>query len=61
MVMNNGHQTKIAQKSDGDGETNDDQQEQQEQAKLQSLAKITPEQAQQAAELMLGMALKPAV
>lgn len=58
MVMNNGHQTKIAQKSDGDGETNDDQQEQQEQAKLQSLAKITPEQAQQAAETHVGNGAK---
>jgi len=35
---------------DGDGETNDDVKEQQESQKLQSLAKITPQQAQQAAE-----------
>jgi uncharacterized membrane protein YkoI len=45
----------IAQASDGDGETNDDAkeqaQEQQEAAKLQSLAKITPQQAKQAAEV----------
>lgn len=38
------------QQSDGDGETNDDAEEQQEAAKLQSLAKITLQQAQQAAE-----------
>lgn len=54
-VMNNGvHHTKIAQASDGDGETNDDQQEQQENKKLQALAKITAEQAQQAAETSVG-------
>ena len=35
---------------DGDGEENDDAKEQQESAKLQKLAKITPQQAQQAAE-----------
>ncbi len=35
---------------DGDGETNDDVKEQQESQTLQSLAKITPQQAQQAAE-----------
>lgn len=52
-VMNNGvHHTKIAQASDG--ETNDDQQEQQEDKKLQALAKITAEQAQQAAETSVG-------
>jgi uncharacterized membrane protein YkoI len=50
---------KIAQVSevsggDGDGETNDDVQEQQESAQLQSLAKITPQQAQQAAEKAVG-------
>jgi|GEM_PF-678174 len=39
---------------DGDGETNDDAKEQQESAKLQSLAKITPQQAQQAAEAKQG-------
>jgi uncharacterized membrane protein YkoI len=39
-----------AEKSDGDGETNDDTKEQQESQKLQSLAKITPQKAQQAAE-----------
>jgi hypothetical protein len=35
---------------DGDGETNDDAKEQQELQTLPSLAKITPQQAQQAAE-----------
>ena len=39
---------------DDDGEKNDDAQEQQESAKLQSLAKITPQQAQQAAEAKQG-------
>ncbi len=36
--------------SDGDGETNDDLKDQQESKKLQSLAKITAQQAQQSAE-----------
>ena len=40
----------LAQASDGDGEVDDDLEEQQETAKLQSLAKITLQQAQQAAE-----------
>ncbi|MGV0029006.1 PepSY domain-containing protein [Phormidesmis priestleyi] len=40
----------VAVKSDGDGETNDDLKDQQEAKKLQSLAKITPQQAQQSAE-----------
>lgn len=39
---------------DGDGEKNDDEQEQQQSAKLQSLAKITPQQAKQAAEAKQG-------
>ncbi|MBW4685523.1 MAG: PepSY domain-containing protein [Komarekiella atlantica HA4396-MV6] len=53
MAMNNGvHHTKIAQASDG--ETNDDQEEQQEDKKLQALAKITAEQAKQAAETSVG-------
>jgi uncharacterized membrane protein YkoI len=39
---------------DGDGETNDDAKEKQESTKLQSLAKITPQQAQQAAEAAQG-------
>jgi hypothetical protein len=43
--------------SDGDGETNDDVQDPQESARLQALAKITPEQAQKAAETTMG---KPA-
>ncbi len=42
--------TKMAQTSEGDGETNDDAEEKQETAKLQPLAKITAQQAQQAAE-----------
>ncbi|MEH1932875.1 MAG: PepSY domain-containing protein [Nostoc sp.] len=43
--------TKVAEASDGDGETNDDAQEV---AKLQPLAKITGKQAQQAAETSAG-------
>jgi uncharacterized membrane protein YkoI len=43
--------TKIAEASDGDGETNDDVQEA---AKLQLLTKITAQQAQQAAEASVG-------
>ena len=42
--------TQKAEASDGDGETNDDVKEQQESQKLQSFAKITPQQAQQSAE-----------
>lgn len=44
----------VAEASDGDGEVNDSTEEQQEQAKLQPLAKITPLQAQQAAETAVG-------
>lgn len=44
----------VAEASDGDGEANDNVEEQQEQAKLQPLAKITPSQAQQAAETSVG-------
>jgi len=53
------HPTSQAPKeaSDGDGETNDDAQDPQESARLQALAKITPEQAQKAAETNMG---KPA-
>lgn len=40
--------------SDGDGETNDDVEEQQEAAKLQPLAKITAQQARQAAQTSVG-------
>ncbi|MBN3958601.1 PepSY domain-containing protein [Nostoc sp. NMS8] len=43
--------TKVAEASDGDGETNDDAQEA---AKLQPLAKITAQQAQQAVEVSVG-------
>jgi uncharacterized membrane protein YkoI len=39
---------------DGDGEINDDAEEQKESANLQSLAKISPQQAQQAAEKVIG-------
>ncbi|MFB2771842.1 PepSY domain-containing protein [Pelatocladus sp. BLCC-F211] len=46
--------TQVAETSDGDGETNDDVQEQQEANKLQILAKITPQQAQQTAEAFVG-------
>lgn len=45
-----------AEKSDGDGETNDDANKQQEDAKLQSLAKITSQQAKTAAETSTGAA-----
>jgi uncharacterized membrane protein YkoI len=45
---------KLAEVSDGDGETNDDAQDKQESAKLQSLAKITAPQAQLAAEADSG-------
>jgi hypothetical protein len=48
----NGNQ--VAEASDGDGETNDDAKETQEGAKLQSLAKISPQQAQQVAESVQG-------
>ncbi len=43
----------IAEASDGDGETNDDE-EKQGASQLQSLAKITPQQAKQAAETAVG-------
>ncbi|MBL1210023.1 hypothetical protein [Geminocystis sp. GBBB08] len=39
---------------DGEGETNDDIKESQESAQLESLAKITPQQAQQVAEEVIG-------
>jgi uncharacterized membrane protein YkoI len=45
---------KMAEASDGDGETNDDVRDQQESIQLQSLAKITPQQAQQFAERVGG-------
>jgi uncharacterized membrane protein YkoI len=45
--MMNDKKSEIGEKSDGDGETNDDAQEA---SKLRSLAKITPQQAQQSAE-----------
>ncbi|MDF5716707.1 MAG: PepSY domain-containing protein [Rhizonema sp. NSF051] len=43
--------TQVVEASDGNGETNDDVQEA---AKLQPLAKITAQQAQQAAEVSVG-------
>ncbi|MEH2289860.1 PepSY domain-containing protein [Nostoc sp.] len=43
--------TQVAEASDGDGESNDDAQEA---AKLQPLAKITAQQAQQAVEASVG-------
>ncbi|MBE9125583.1 MULTISPECIES: PepSY domain-containing protein [unclassified Coleofasciculus] len=46
--------TQIAEASDGDGEVPDDVEEQQEAARLQPLAKITPQQAKQAAEAAQG-------
>lgn len=48
------YQVAEAAGGDGDGETNDDAQEQQESANLQSLAKISPQQAQQTAEKAIG-------
>ncbi|MEA5508404.1 PepSY domain-containing protein [Crocosphaera sp. UHCC 0190] len=48
------YQVAEAAEGDGDGETDDDSQEKQESANLQSLAKISPQQAQQAAEKNLG-------
>jgi hypothetical protein len=45
---------RIAEVSDGDGEANDDAQDKQESTKLQSLAKVSPQQAQQSAEASLG-------
>lgn len=54
-VMHQLTATQLAEASDGDGEANDDNvNEQQESAKLRSLAKITPQQAQQVAEASLG-------
>ncbi len=53
-VMQSQNGVKIAEASDGDGETNDDAQDKQSQSKLQSLAKITPQQAKQAAETAVG-------
>jgi uncharacterized membrane protein YkoI len=58
ITTNNSHHTTIVHRSDNDGEANDDRQSQQEQAKLQSLAKITPQQAQQAAETYVGNGAK---
>ncbi len=46
--------TQIAEASDGDVEEADDAEEKQEATKLQALAKITPQQAQKAAETALG-------
>ncbi|WP_315790230.1 PepSY domain-containing protein [Fischerella sp. JS2] len=54
IVRQDHSKTQVAEASDGDGETNDDVQEQQEANKLQTLAKITPQQAQQAAEAFVG-------
>ncbi|MEH2296714.1 PepSY domain-containing protein [Nostoc sp.] len=50
IARQNHNVTQVAEASDGHGETKDDAQEQQEAAKLQPLAKITAQQAQQAAE-----------
>lgn len=46
--------TQIAEASDGDGEVADKAEEQQEAARLQPLAKITPQQAQKAAQAAQG-------
>ncbi|MEH2163513.1 MAG: PepSY domain-containing protein [Nostoc sp.] len=48
----------VAEASDGDGEKNDDAEEQQEAAKLQLLAKITAQQAQQTVEASVGAKAK---
>ncbi|ARV57687.1 peptidase [Nostocales cyanobacterium HT-58-2] len=54
-IVRQHHSTiQVAEASDGDGETNDDAQEQQEATKLQTLAKITAQQAQQAVETSVG-------
>lgn len=52
----NSNKLQVAQatNSDRDSETNDDAREQEESTRLQSLAKITPEQAKQAAETAQG-------
>lgn len=52
--MNQNDSSQQTEASDGDGETNDDVEEQQEAAKLQPLAKITAQQAQQAAQTSVG-------
>ncbi|MEO9126053.1 MAG: PepSY domain-containing protein [Microcoleus sp.] len=52
-IPQNGNNAK-AEASDGDGETNDDGKENQQSSRLQSLAKITPQQAQAAAEAAKG-------
>ncbi len=44
------HSNQAVEKSDGDGETNDDVKDQQESKKLQPLAKITAQQARRSAE-----------
>ncbi|MEO8892620.1 MAG: PepSY domain-containing protein [Coleofasciculaceae cyanobacterium] len=51
-VMTN--KTQIAEASDGDGEVADKVEERQETTRLQALAKITPQQAQQAAQAAIG-------
>lgn len=50
------NKTQVAQReaSDGDGEMADNAEEQQETTRLQALAKITPQQAQQSAQSTLG-------
>ena len=49
-IVQQKHHPQATEASDGDGETNDDSKEQQDAARLQPLAKITAQQAQQAAE-----------
>lgn len=51
---NSSRESQQTEASDGDGETNDSVEEQQEAAKLQPLAKITAQQAQQAAQTSVG-------
>lgn len=50
------NKTQVAQQeaSDGDGEVADDTEEQQESARLQAFAQITPQQAQESAQASLG-------
>lgn len=51
---NSSRESQQTEASDGDGETNDSVKEQQEAAKLKPLAKITAQQAQQAAQTSVG-------
>lgn len=54
VMPQNQSKTQIAEASDGDGEVADKVEERQETTRLQALAKITPQQAQQAAQAAIG-------